>query len=653
MDTHTHGIAETLSAKRRTRALARELRITARVLNGAVRDLIVESHGPAPAWTDFERLYLNESELPGVTEPGDVAIWAGAMLHELGHTLFTPRPGSTLHKLLEDARRTIAPNVFHVLNVVEDSRQERAMVAKLPRTRGYLTALVVALIVESGSAEDSWPLITGRTWLPLEARSKSRAAWTLRHGAESAARVAALVGEYQTLTEPGERDAVRAAAIVVELARILAPAAAPAPKCQSQRGGESVETPASDAPTAATEDGDVEDAGAEDAPAEDVDTGAGAESVEDAEDAEDGSTEDVDGSGSGSDVEDAEDGSTEDVDGSGSTEDAGAEDGSAESERESAEDVDGSGSGSGSDVEDAEDAEDGAEDSTESAPADTGVEDALRDAVAETLAAEDVAADLSDYLESLEDVTRESESGSGDKLRHAEPSVAAANVREDLTETLSELRAAVEPAWRRGVSAGRVNAGRLVAPVVAPSKLFDRYSAGARDAVATECVLLVDTSSSMSHVERELSESVWTLRHAAAAAGVTLHVFSFGSATRLLWSAEDVEPGDRVPLLSANGGTHATPALVQAWDILSGSRLPHRVLVTLTDGAWSGDVDAADSLVAAMREDGVATVALHYGSDGGASSHGAETFAVVDSLSALPAIFAELVADILESVALR
>ena len=281
MNTHTHNLA----AELRRDALARELRIATKILNRDVADLKIVKYGPAPAWTDFADITLNAAMLPAVEGAEGVAVWVGAAMHELGHTLFTPRPGSALHARLTAASRA-HPGVFRTLNILEDQRQERAIISRFAPMRGYLTAAIVHLILGAeGDPVTAWPLIAGRTWIAADARAAVRRSWRDAFGEASAATVARLIGEYQNLADPGERDALAAAKIVIAFDQLLADAAGEMGGCgaPSSHAGEPIDTPETDAPTAADADAEIAEMGEEGEEGEGAEDDAEGEGEDDAE----------------------------------------------------------------------------------------------------------------------------------------------------------------------------------------------------------------------------------------------------------------------------------------------------------------------------------------------------------------------------------
>ena len=586
----------------RTRTLSRDLRTALRILDGSIKDLRVVSSGPAPAWTDFSEVFLSSGDLPALHGVREVATWAGAAYHELGHVVFSPRPGSRLFQLLGGLRE-VRPGVFQTLNLVEDQRQELAMVSRFSPLRGYFSSLVVSLILgRPGGAEDSWPLVCGRTYLPETARRESRDAWTSQYGEASARRVASLVGKFQTLTDPAERDAETASEIVRELDEVLHEALSSSPSgCGSpdeNRTGPSADTPPPPPGETASE-ADEDLRGDED------------------ETPESGETSDGD-----------EDGETSDGD-----EDSGESSGAGEGDREAPTD----------------------EETREEA-----VREALSEALSEVLSSEDVAEELRDLTEAMDLGSGTSEREREEVRNLASPSAEALSARESLDETLRDLRAAAEAEWILGTDSGRLNVSRWASPGLPdPSSLFDRFSPDSLDDVSVEAVVLVDLSGSMGQYEGPLSEAVWSIHHAAHAAEARLSVLGFSSGPAREIVGPDEVPGERVPVLRASGGTLPTDALRAAWDIFRASDATHRLLVTLSDGDWSR-ASEGEGLVRGMREDGVSTSAVLFrGGLGGdpssfsRHSHGAERFVVSESLSDFAALVAEAVRDAMREGLLR
>jgi hypothetical protein len=66
-------------------------------------------------------------------------------------------------------------------------------------------------------------------------------------------------------------------------------------------------------------------------------------------------------------------------------------------------------------------------------------------------------------------------------------------------------------------------------------------------------------------------------------------------------------PDDRMVVPDDMGGTNPESALSEAWLIIGNSEARNRIVVVMTDGAWSGN-ERNEQLIGAMRNAGVATV---------------------------------------------
>ena len=197
----------------RIRSLVHELRIAAKILDNGVTNLkMVEEDDDPVAWSNGSEITLNASKLPDAIDlPLELAVWIGAAFHELGHTLFTPRQGSKLNRRIEK-ELSFFPGMFHIFNIAEDPRVERALIGRFNTMRGYLTAVVMEIIANENNKhiKTAWPLVCGRTWLAQDIRSEIRKYWVERFGEDSAVEVAEIIGEYQDVKDPADADSDQA-----------------------------------------------------------------------------------------------------------------------------------------------------------------------------------------------------------------------------------------------------------------------------------------------------------------------------------------------------------------------------------------------------------------------------------------------------------
>ena len=653
----------------RVRALAHELRIAVRILNREVSDLVLADNGPAPAWTDFDRVYLNRSQLPqDVRTPRDIAVFVGAALHELGHTIFSPRPGAPLYERLASAQ-TLAPSgLMGTLNLVEDQRQERAIIGRFSPTRGYLSALVVDLILSGNAADTSWPLVCGRTWLPKAARAASRASWVEAFGEQSAREVARLVGAFQRLTDVGDADHLAAAQHVIDLHALLADSAMPTDGCgsgvDSNRKGENVPTPDEGPETA--DDADEDLSGDDDA---DGDGNGAPTADEDADDegADDGDTNGA-GSGEGDDEGDADDDAT------GNAADADDVDGDADegktSNGDDADDEDGEGSesdapstGSGEGSPD----DDTTPTTTGNAPTADDVAKALDDAVSDVLSDDDVAQELSEYADAVDRASGGADLPErvADNGYRSDVDERIAVVAERLADVLGDLRADADSSWLRGTDRGRINVPRLYDPTggLDPSRLFDQFTPDTLDATSVEAVVIVDVSGSMYGSEAALSDAVHAIHVAADRAEVALTVLGFGAYTHTIIDRSE-RPSGVVNIQCREDYTKPLESLRAAYDVLRASEAAHKVALIMSDGDWQrSERDDSEAIIGAMRADGMQTLSAFYqtGYVGGHDetmlrdlyAHGAETFAVMNDLGTLVDMFGDVVQRLMAEGAMR
>lgn len=251
VNTAVHSAQEVVRLHR----LGRELRLTDQILSSDVDSITIRDHGPAPAWTTLEgdQISFALGRMPFPQSRTDVAVWLGTNAHELGHVLFSPRGDSPLMRRVLAAENTSHRGMANLHNIVEDQRQERLILARFKPWRAYLTAALGHHLKPSAS---SWVLLAGRTWLPDSARAKAKLDFAKFYGSASADDVAAIVGAYQRLTDPGDTEAERAWMLLVRLHELFGLDQPPEQgRCQVIDSGEpDTSEPADDSPAPADDD---------------------------------------------------------------------------------------------------------------------------------------------------------------------------------------------------------------------------------------------------------------------------------------------------------------------------------------------------------------------------------------------------------------
>lgn len=564
--------------------LARELRLTDQILSTDLDSVTITEQGPAPAWTtlDGDHIHFALDRMPTPESNLDVAVWLGTNAHELGHVLYSPRRSSDLMRRVIEGEKLALRGIADLHNIVEDQRQERLLLARFAPWTAYLTAaLGYHLIVEDESA---WLLLAGRTWLSAEIRSAARARFVSRFGESGAVEVAAVVGEYQRLTDPGETEADDAWALLLRLQQLLdTDLPQLSNKCQTLEGGE---PDTSEAP--------------ESAPA----------AADEAESDEQGESDQDDASGDESDQEGDESGQ--------------GEQGSGEAE----------GNGAGEGRTDPQGGRKG-----------ESLRRALSDAAAEAIAVNpDAAADLASVLEAL----RSGPAGDGavgaERVGTHQPATdAARRLRHEVADALLDLKDAVEPGWMKRTDSGRLNVRRLIGGADA-DELFDRYEPGHLDATELELVLLLDVSGSMRANMLPLAEATWAIRHAVDDLEGTATVIAWDSGPHRIVAAPGDRPDERMFVPESMGGTVPISALTEAYRLTADSTARNRIVVVLTDGMW-GLPAKAEQLIAGLNEAGVTTALAALGSYAGDDAHGCGYFAQINDLGDLARLFGKVAAD--------
>lgn len=558
--------------------LARELRMTDQILSDDLDTVTVSKTGPAPAFTSLEGDHITFAldQMPTPDSRAKVAVWLGTNAHELGHVLFSPRTGSPLMVRVRDDEDSRALFMLH--NIVEDQRQERLVLARFAPWRTYLVAALAHHLLV-GVDENAWLLFAGRTWLPAEVRVEARRAFAAAHGEAAAETVAQAVGAYQRLTDPGDTEADEAWTLLVTLHNLM-PRVPQVRTCGRIANGEpDTSEPGAGAPATADEAEAVEAEGEADTSTE------GGEAEGTAQDGQDGA-----GSGEGGDDKAGEPGGAQ-----------GASD----------------------------------------APQMKGetFRRALRQAVGEAVANE-THGDLDDVMAALE-------VGPAGDRPHAVTSAGsfvpvtdgARRLHREIADALLDIKDANEPAWVRRTDSGRLNVARLASPAVDADQLFDRFEAGQLDSNELEVVVLLDVSGSMSNDVNELAEAAWAMRQAVDDLDGTITVFTWSNNHRVM-STPDQRPDGRMFVPRADGGTVPTGALNEAYRLLAGSGATHRLVVVLTDGAWSS-TEGPEAVIGAMNQAGVTTVCALLGDIHG-DFHGCRFGRRLKALADLPRLFAEV-----------
>jgi hypothetical protein len=664
------------------RQVVRQLGALARMFDVGIQSVVLVAESGAACWTDYTSIYLNEAVLPpDILRRQYLAHWLGALYHEIGHILFSPRPTSPLGKRIA-AELADFPAMWRVLNIVEDSRIERALIGLYRRMEAYLTTVVLAHVLDmlqdaqSGQWQgtkplaNAWPLVCGRTWLPDTIRREARTQWVALHGEQSAARVAALIGQYQALPNPGHKQVDKAYAILRELYVFLSqPQDEPQQgngQGDPQGGGQGdpgqptkghpdnvpdgcggvmvapkyggskfpPDVPDVDIPTADEADGDLGDQGGDD-----QDKGQATGQGDDQGDDQDGDQ----GTGQGDDPGDGQDAGqgTGQGDQSGDGQDgdqgAGQGDQPGDGQGDQPGDGDGDGQGKGSDKDgdsdgqghgQTQDEAEGSGGGVSGGPSGTGryytgqfpdtgddsidsVVNAIEDAYERTLSGDQIAREL----DAIQDAADRALAPPKPKTTWTVPVAyvpatgKAFSRAEQLANDLRHLRAQTRAGWQFGVDDGDLNVDRYITPTTNPGDFFDEWRPQTFKDTDVHVIVILDLSGSMKNVQDALIEALHMMHVATDAAKVKF--MALGYTSRFVVLIDEDTPVDESSMLNLpiGGTTEPFDALQYAFEQFSSSDTVHRLCMILSDGAW--DTRKGDPLVEAMNGLGVDTVSFY------------------------------------------
>jgi predicted metal-dependent peptidase len=623
-----------------------------------------------PGWSDGETVHYNGPVVLDMLRANDpvsaVLRLKGLNYHELSHVLYTPRLTDELPKrILDKAKESNDRTWWYAFNALEDQRIESMFSATYGPSRRYFEAAILEWLVKEGNAEAAI-LTYGRKYLPARIRVKAGRVFIKKHGADLYAEFQKVIDAYLGVRLPTET--VKALKLVQQyhalIQRMMAAQQARLPNLPvrdngcggqglPQKGDEGVVRKGRLVAKAAQEATDRAQKQA--AQAAQADAEAEAELDQEGAGGGEGDMPDPDassGDGSGQGDQSGDQGT-----GSGSgqgqgnqgndTGDGGSQGGDAQGDG-------GQGAGSTGSVQ--HDAKAQSEKADEKS-----LEQQMRDLLDEASEGledmhydDDILDDVDNVLDAVKAILQD---GKGDAegrrvnrqvSRDADESDNRA-VRK-VVQTLMRIRQDMEPAIVRRVLSGRVDPRRVLARRPNEVDVFTRYDEGAEDATGIEAVVLVDVSGSMSSRADEASTAMWAIKRAMDKLEIRCTVLVFDTDHQVLFQPGDKAPAGGIPVVNTGGGTDPTSALQQAHKILLKSNAPNKVLISVTDGQWSGRSEVAKTVLRAVHEMG--GVSLLLGLDEAVERYGThyhQHHHDLQSVRDLPKAVLKLVAAIMRS----
>lgn len=515
--------------------------------------------GQTPAMSQAGHITFNALRVPDVNTVEGLVNINGLNYHELAHILYTPNRGALV-------QRVQAAGNHQAFNVLEDQRIETILVAKYPSIAPYLVATVAEYFVNTDpkTHDQVWPYLYGRKYLPKKMRSYF-------HGAANAdpqmqttmMLVERIIDQYVRLDVHDPANETIAFNLIDKFATVVGRAQKFSP-FGHQGATACAQGGVSTGKQVAQARGDQADANANPgAPGGDV---------------EDGGADGDDGDDDG--------GSGDNEDGSEKGEPGGA----------------GTGGGDGND-----------------GKSTSNINDILQQVANAARQNPHVSNDIRLQREAM---------SMGKKFRGTLPvtnakerDVASSSkiAAKQFGKQLGRLVADSDPGWHSHRSSGRVNVGRAMHGVDLDT-VFDAWDSGKQDTDSLELVILVDTSDSMDQLIDQAFEAVWTIKYGAETLGknVDVSVIRFSNDAEYIYAPGERAKPTKVRNVKQSGGTTPNAAIREALRIFMNSTRKHKMVLFVTDGAWSdmwnttNTVDAftCDQGIERMNGNGITTACV-------------------------------------------
>lgn len=563
----------------------------------------------------------------------------GVNYHEVAHILFSPR---TTGKLYREVKQL--PNPFlqgthsrygrswseiplRVLNLLEDQRIESLFAGKYVNSVPYFRSSITRLIINETSVAHRFHLwLHGRKYIPSDIRAQARELFQAHYGVsdDDLAKWDGLVDEFRKLVFP--RGTNRAVQIVKEYLELSSKyniedfSAPNHDEHEHQKGSPSNTSEQEEAQEASEELDERLEQAEEDKQAEGNST-ATSEPDDNADDADDSSSSN-DGEDEGEDSN--VDGNSSNGDGNGASTDASGDgqdidnshntsDSTGKTDAPSKSDSSGSGASAGNGK--------GEGDNSGTSSLIDSLDDLLSESTDTTYS--ESSKILGQVRSKVESLALDSVFSSVEKPSKSVPApIHYTAVYNAINKSLQQLRADADSSWERGTRQGRLNTKLVLQSDIrdADIPVFDSWHDDLDDAPSVEVVILLDQSSSMNgHTPTaggeiqslidEASASLWAIKRACQTNGLPCTVIGYSDAeqTSVLYKASDKVHPNQVGLFNYKRSTEPRVALAIAKTIFERSEARHKILFSLSDGAWIGQYEEI-SLVNAINNLGVHTV---------------------------------------------
>jgi uncharacterized protein YegL len=522
----------------------------------------------APAWSGSSTVTFNSRVIGDLNDAKSIAGVKGLDLHEISHILYTSREGSEIFDFVSDN------NYFMAYNALEDQRIETLFTAKYPSTIDWFTATILIHFVDNKeSFTNSYPLLRGRRYLPVELRAQSRNAYPEQDQIDE---ICSIVDEYRTLIFPADTE--KGKDLIARFNDLL-------PKGDGSGNGTGNGTNASLSPAGAGQEGDVvlrinDPFGHGKRPQEGLESSATSRPVAPKKQEKDRDR----------------------------SQQLDKEDDAQLSEQLKSKpviDVD------INDIDFDFDDQDSDQDSSSSEAGDSAgdlVYTLIEDLLENILDSNET--EINDILRQIGGLpslaTNNSKEPELDEFRVLQPDANTFQASLSFGRELERLKASFDPAWDKYESQGRLSAHRYLRGDELDT-VFDQWNEGREDATEIECVIILDNSGSMNGQKASSAyKAMYAIKKALDRVNANTTVITFNDHANTLYRATD-RANNTIRDAGCGGGTDATEAITYATKLLAETEKPVRIFFAITDGEWSGNQDANHDTIKRMARAGVLT----------------------------------------------
>ena len=512
----------------------------------------------APAWSGASEVTFNSRLIGDLNDAKSIAGIKGLDLHEISHILYTSREGSELFTYVREN------NFMTAYNALEDQRIETLFTSKYPSTIAWFTATILIHFVENAEAfTNSYPLLRGRRYLPVELRARSRNSYSEPENIDA---ICEIIDEYRTLIFP--TDTEKGKDLIRRFNDLL-------PKVNDSGGGTGSGDGTGD--SAGTEKVKVvvkvnDPFGHGSRPSEGIETSVDSRPVSPKKQQKDSQrAQQLNQEDDSELAQQLNDAPVIEID---------------------LTDLDsGDSAGSGSSTGDS-------------------LENHLQDLLDEILDDSQIQSEINEIIQQIGGLPSlaSNKSKTPDTSDYQNQNVDANTFQASLSfsRELERLRANFDPAWEKFESQGRLIVDRYVRGENFDT-IFDQWNEGLEDATEIECVIALDNSGSMTgYKSLNAYKAMYAIKRALDRINANTTVLTFNSSTQVLYKATD-RAGSTIRNAGSTGGTEPEEAIKYATRVLAESEKPVRIFFVITDGEWAGDQKQNHDAIDRMARAGVLT----------------------------------------------